>query len=205
VGAAAGPDGFAALQLLWGEARVRAHRVISAFHTDERKRTHATQAFHDYLLLQGAFHDLPLPDPEASDEVALRWWRTQQPSTALAEVAVWLASMRLSQGESERQWATLSRQTIPIRSSMGSVTKQRIVNVVYNAQLLLTGLPARIVPKRAEPDEAVRGPAAVEGGAVGDMAEVASGSSSDTNSESSSDSSSGCSSHSIEAMAQDAD
>ena len=72
----------------------------------------------------------------ATTENVWDWWRNLQPDAELARLALALWTVPTSQGEAERYWAELGRQTSPIRSRLESEGKRKIMNVSINAHVL---------------------------------------------------------------------
>ena len=101
----------------------------------------AAKAFQQYIAHTDAFAMITVPASNASKSDVLAFWRGGQPSYALTKVAVHLLSMRPSQGQSERLWAHLSRQTVPIRNALLPQTKAALMNIAMNWRWLYPDAP----------------------------------------------------------------
>jgi hypothetical protein len=93
---------------------------------------------------EGQFAECPLPAADADVSRSIAWWRSEQPSLALGQLAEHLFCMRASQGAAECAWAALSRQCTPIRSRLSVARKRQILSVVYNGRMAITGQASSI-------------------------------------------------------------
>ena len=125
---------------LWQASVVRARRWVAGYVSVYPDRAAALNAaFDEYVAWKGQFAECPLPAADADILRAIAWWRSEQPSLVLGQVAEHLFCMRASQGAAERAWAALSRQSTPIRARLSVARKRQILNVVYNGRMAITG------------------------------------------------------------------
>ena len=118
---------------LWQGSVVRARRWVQGYVSVYPDRAAALNAaFDEYVAWEGHFAECPLPPAGADVARAIAWWRNEQPSLVLGQVAEHLFCMRASQGAAERAWAALSRQCAPIRARLSVAKKRQILNVVYS-------------------------------------------------------------------------
>ena len=96
-----------------------------------------------YLTGQGAWASVRLPNASVVWQDLAAWWRTRQPSVLLRNAALKLLSMRLSEGNSERQWAALTRQTSTIRTSLQFGMKAKLMDILYNYPLFMNMPPLK--------------------------------------------------------------
>jgi len=108
----------------------------------QEQREAARKALDDFLNLTGHFRKVILPDGNASKAEVTAWWRSKQPSHCLREMGLWCSALGSSQGQTERYWATPSRQVVPIRASLHAETKQLITSVACNWRLLYPDVSA---------------------------------------------------------------
>ncbi len=97
------------------------------------------QIFDMYIARTGMFSSVDYPAATASRKETLRWWRCLQPSAELKRLAEMMWCIPASQGASERSWATLSRQSTPIRNSLSPARKSTLLKVCENWRMLLKG------------------------------------------------------------------
>ena len=130
---------------LWQASVVRARRWVAGYVSVYPDRSAALNAaFDEYVAWEGHFAECPLPPVDADVARAIAWWRSEQPSLVLGQVAEHLFCMRASQGAAERAWAALSRQCAPSRARLSVARKRQILNVVYNGRMAITGQASSI-------------------------------------------------------------
>jgi hypothetical protein len=134
---------------LWQASVVRARRWVQGYLSAYPDRAAALNAaFEEYVAWEGLFQECPLPPADCDVARAIAWWRNEQPSLVLGQVAEHLFSMRASQGAAERAWAALSRQCSPIRARLSSAKKRQLLNVLYNGRMAITGQPSSVQPAK---------------------------------------------------------
>lgn len=89
-----------------------------------------------YCNKRGAYAALSYPKWDSSKQEVLAFFRIGQPSHLLAELGLHLGTCAGSQGMSERSWARLSRQCVPIRANLTADTKAKLMQLATNWSLL---------------------------------------------------------------------
>jgi hypothetical protein len=136
-------------QTLWAMARVKSLEYV-------RERFGADSVIGSelasYIARSDQFSRIPFLKETASLLDLHRWWEAEQPSSSLTRLFRVVRALRSTTGRTEREWASLSRQTTPLRNRMSAATKRSLLLLYSNGPLLLTGKPHVVVePKRKAP------------------------------------------------------
>ena len=125
------------------QASFAARKFMEDFFSEGIHAKTAQSDFDDFCEKQREFASIPYPEEGAPKAALLQWWRCKQPSPFLRQVAEAVLSLTPSQGVTERFWALLSRQCIPLRSKLSPTTKCLIASVAANWRLVVKDAPAQ--------------------------------------------------------------
>ena len=89
-----------------------------------------------YCNKRGAYAALAFPKWDSSRQEVLAFFRIGQPSHLLAKLGLHLGTCAGSQEMSERSWARLTRQCVPIRANLTADTKTKLMQLATNWSLL---------------------------------------------------------------------
>ena len=80
--------------------------------------------------------------------LVVKFFQVVQPSHMVRALGLHMACLRGSQGQTERLWASLSRQAQPMRNALLATTKACLCNIHQNWRLICPDAPAKPVALR---------------------------------------------------------